>query len=97
MIRLLRTEKQHWPGPGTTGGKLPEGPFPHRHTLQLPGPGQGGSPAASCFPQRRCQGCHSQVKRSNGTAGAVTGAQTAQVLLTKERSPGLGAFACHEL
>lgn len=22
MIRLLRTEKQHWPGPGTTRGEV---------------------------------------------------------------------------
>lgn len=56
MIRLLRTEKRHWPGPGTTGGEVGlRDSLPHRHT-------------STSVPQRLCQGHHSQVKRSNGTS-----------------------------
>lgn len=58
MIRLLRTEKRHWPGPGTTGGEVGlRDSLPHRHT-------------STSVPQRLCQGHHSQVKRSNGTSRA---------------------------
>lgn len=42
------------------------------------------------FPQRLCQGHHSQVKRSSETSRGVTRAQTAQILFTKkeESRPG---------
>lgn len=36
MLRLLRAEKQHWPGPGITRGKWARGhSFPLGHTLHF--------------------------------------------------------------
>lgn len=101
MIRLLRTEKRHWPGRGTTRGQgtgslkgpLPQSPCPTRrgssHTVTPPH-------QFSCLRQEEAQEPvvsykgsaqehHSQVKRSNRTSRGVTRTQTAQVLLTKER------------
>lgn len=86
MLRLLRAEKQHWPGPRITRGEM--GPMAFLSTQAHP---------PLLFPQRLCQGHHSQVKRSSETSRGVTRAQTAQILFTKKKSPGLGVFSCHEL
>lgn len=97
MIRLLRTEKQHSPGPGTTRG---QGTGSLKGLLRAPPvflSWAGGSSRTSCSLQGSAQEHQSQVKRSNRTSRGVTRAQTAQVLLTKEKSPGLGIFTRHEL
>lgn len=97
MIRLLRTEKQHSPGPGTTRG---QGTGSLKGLLLAPPvflSWAGGSSRTSCSLQGSAQEHQSQVKRSNRTSRGVTRAQTAQVLLTKEKSPGLGIFTRHEL
>lgn len=51
----------------------------------------------SCFLQRLCPGTPFPGQEKNGTSRGMTRAQTAQTLLTKEKSPGLGVSTLHEL